>query len=136
MGKAERRRRRIVHMLYDILHACIVYLVFDYCAHNIPDLNDQQCQNVPLICLQRAAMVQIMGYGTPPDSIANRIVFNSIYIQVELLWITRRIRTISAFPINSERRRRHTQVEVTSPHKNAGNSKTITLKRWHGARIY
>ena len=94
------------------------------------------------------------------------------HTQVELLWITRRIRTISAFPINSERldasvftsmlpeigrkcrtcatratdviserkhcsrRRRHTQVEIMSPHKNAGNSKTIIRKRWHGARIY
>ena len=97
------------------------------------------------------------------------------HTQVELLWnlwITRRIRTISAFPINSERldasvftstlpeigrksrtcatpasdviferkhcsrRRRHTQVEITSPRKNAGNSKTITCNRWHGARIY
>ena len=77
------------------------------------------------------------------------------HTQVELLWITRRIRRISAFPSNSEcldpsvftsrlpatkrnsrtistratdviferkhcsRRRRHTQVEITSPHNSA-----------------
>ena len=94
------------------------------------------------------------------------------HTQVELLCITRRIRTIFAFPINSERldasvftsmlpgigrksrtcatratdviferkhcsrRRRHTQVEKTSPHKQLGNSKTITRTRWHSARIY
>ena len=84
------------------------------------------------------------------------------HTQVELLWITWRIRIIFAFPINSERldasvftsmlpeigrkirtcatratdvisermhcsrRRRHTQVEITSPHKQLGNSKAIT----------
>ena len=94
------------------------------------------------------------------------------HTQVELLWITRRIRRISAFPINSERldasvftsmlpeigrksrtvstratyviferkhcsrRRSHTQVEITSPPKQLGNSRTITRNRWHGARIY
>ena len=93
------------------------------------------------------------------------------HTQVELLWITRRIRRISAFPINSEcsdasvctsmlpgigrksrtcatratnvifeckhcsRRRSHTQVEITSPPKQLGNSKTIGRNRWHGARI-
>ena len=93
------------------------------------------------------------------------------HTQVELLWITRRIRRISAFPSNSERldaivftstlpatkrnsrtistratdviferkhcsrRRRHTQVEITSPHKQLGNSETITRNSWHGARI-
>ena len=90
------------------------------------------------------------------------------HTQVELLWITRRIRRISAFPSNSERldasvftstlpatkrqsrtistqatdviferkhcsrRRRHTQVEITSPHKQLGNSRR---NRWHRARI-
>ena len=85
------------------------------------------------------------------------------HTQVELLWITRRIRRISAFPINSERldasvftstlpeigrnsrtistratdviferkhcsrRRRHTQVDITSPHKQLGNSETIDV---------
>ena len=93
------------------------------------------------------------------------------HTQVESLWITRRIRRISAFPSNSERldasvftstlpatkrnsrtistratdvifehkhcspRRRHTQVEITSAHKQLGNSRTITRNRWHGARI-
>ena len=33
------------------------------------------------------------------------------------------------------RRRRHTQVEITSPRKQLGNSKTITRNRWHDARI-
>ena len=33
------------------------------------------------------------------------------------------------------RRRSHTQVEITSPHKQLGNSETITRNRWHGARI-
>ena len=91
--------------------------------------------------------------------------------QVELLWITQRIRRISAFPSNSERldasvftstlpatkrnsrtistratdviferkhcsrRRSHTQVEITSPHKQLGNSETIGRNRWHGARF-
>ena len=93
------------------------------------------------------------------------------HTQVELLWITRRIRRISAFPSNSERldasvftstlpatkrnsrtistratdvifehkhcsrRCRHIQVEITSPHKQLGNSRTIRRNRWHGARI-
>ena len=93
------------------------------------------------------------------------------HTQVELLWITRRIRRISAFPINSERldasvftstlpatkrnsraistratdviferkhcsrRRSHTQVDITSAHKQLGNSRTITRNRWHGATI-
>ena len=93
------------------------------------------------------------------------------HTQVELLWITRRIRGISAFPINSERldasvftstlpatkrnsrtistratdviferkhcsrRRRHTQVDITSAHKQLDNSETIGRNRWHGARI-
>ena len=93
------------------------------------------------------------------------------HTQVELLWIARRIRRISAFPINSERldasvftstlpatkrnsrtistratdvifeckhcsrRRRHTQVEITSAHKQLGNWRTITRNRWHGTRI-
>ena len=93
------------------------------------------------------------------------------HTQVELLWITWRIRRISAFPSNSERldatvftstlpaigrnsrtcatratdviferkhcsrRRSHTQVEITSAHKQLGNSNTITRNRWHGARI-
>ena len=93
------------------------------------------------------------------------------HTQVELLWITRRIRRISAFPINSERldasvftstlpatkrnsrtistratdviferkhcsrRRRHTQVDMSSAHKQLGNSRTITRNRWHGATI-
>ena len=33
------------------------------------------------------------------------------------------------------RRRSHTQVEITSPHKQLGNSETIGRNRWHGARI-
>ena len=93
------------------------------------------------------------------------------HTQVESLWITRRIRRISAFPSNSvrldasvftstlpatkrnsrtistratdviferkhcSRRRSHTQVEITSPHKQLGNSRTITRNSWHGARI-
>ena len=93
------------------------------------------------------------------------------HTQVESLWITRRIRRISAFPSNSERldasvftstlpaikrnsrtistratdviferkhcsrRRSHTQVEITSPHKQLGNWRTITRNSWHGARI-
>ena len=93
------------------------------------------------------------------------------HTQVELLWITRRIRRISAFPSNSERldaivftptlpatgrnsrtistratdviferkhcsrRRSHTQVEITSPHRQLGNSETITRNSWHGTRI-
>ena len=96
---------------------------------------------------------------------------NRKHTQVESLWITRRIRRISAFPSNSERldasvftstlpatkrnsrtistratdviferkhcsrRRSHTHVEITSPHKQLGNSRTITRNRWHGARI-
>ena len=91
--------------------------------------------------------------------------------QVEVLWVTRRIRRISVFPSNSERldatvftstlpatkrnsrtistratdviferkhcsrRRSHTQVEITSPHKQLGNWRTIGRNRWHGARI-
>ena len=94
------------------------------------------------------------------------------HTQVELLWITWRIRRISAFPSNSERldasvftstlpatkrnsrtistratdviferkhcsrRRSHTQVEITSPHEQLGNSETITRNSWHGARIF
>ena len=94
------------------------------------------------------------------------------HTQVELLWITRRIRRISAFPSNSERldasvftstlpatkrnsrtiptratdviferkhcsrRRSHTQVEITSAHKQLGNSRTIGRNRWHDARIF
>ena len=93
------------------------------------------------------------------------------HTQVESLWITRRIRRISAFPSISERfeasvftstlpatgrnsrtistratdviferkhcsrRRRHTQVEITSPHKRLGNWRTITRNSWHGARM-
>ena len=34
------------------------------------------------------------------------------------------------------RRRRHTQVEITSPHKQLGNSRTITRNSWNGARIF
>ena len=33
------------------------------------------------------------------------------------------------------RRRSHTQVEITSPHKQLGNWRTITRNLWHGARI-
>ena len=33
------------------------------------------------------------------------------------------------------RRRRHTQVEITSPHKQLGNGGTITRNSWHGARM-
>ena len=94
------------------------------------------------------------------------------HTQVDLSWITRHIRRISAFPINLERldasvytsmlpeigckgrtcatratdviyerkhcsrRRRHTQVEITSANKQLGNSKTITRNCWYDARIY
>ena len=33
-------------------------------------------------------------------------------------------------------RRSHTQVEITSPHKQLGNSKSITRNRWHSGIIY
>ena len=47
----------------DVNHVIYWRTVFDYCAHNISDMNDQQCQNVPLICLQRAAIVRITEYA-------------------------------------------------------------------------
>ena len=92
------------------------------------------------------------------------------HTHVDVLWITRRFRTIAVFPINWERldagvftsmlsatkrksrtfatretdviferkhcsrRRRHTQVELSSSRKCADKTQTIARKRWHGSR--
>ena len=137
-----------------------VYMLFDFCRimHNACRLR-----------LPRIIFYGILALAGNRSTLA--LLRFCVSRQLESLWITRRIRRISAFPSNSERldasvftstlpatkrnsrtistratdviferkhcsrRRGHTQVEITSPHKQLGNSETIARNRWHGARI-
>ena len=79
---------------------------------------------------------------SPPFPINSERLDASVFTSM-LTEIGRKSRTCAtrATDVFSERkhcsrRRSHTQVEIKSPQKQLGNSKTITRKRWHGARIY